>query len=117
MSETTICDCDWMEKSPLPACPGCASEPRPYRESVLHYQDQHWHEGCLLQHALGRCADLTGQITALQQQLADAERANADWLRDITEEIAERKRLEQQVLDLTQAIARRSPGTEDAPRS
>lgn len=70
--------------------------------------------------------DLAANIrrqTELEQQLAEAQQANTDWLRDIEQEIAERKRIEAQLQAQTEAletlrakadelagIAKRSPG-------
>jgi hypothetical protein len=65
---TSECDCDWMAGS-CPTCAECQSETRPYRESVLHWDGQHIHEGCLLLRTLKAVEAAEARIATLEQQL------------------------------------------------
>jgi hypothetical protein len=63
---TSECDCDWMAGG-CPTCAECQSETRPYRESVLHWDGQHIHEGCLLLRTLKAAEAAEARIATLEQ--------------------------------------------------
>lgn len=67
-----VCDCDWITATDLD-CAQCGETTRPYRESVLHWDDRHFHEACLLLRTLRENLDAADTIAALRQQLAEAQ--------------------------------------------
>src|SRR5688572_22771270 len=65
-----LCDCPWPEDDLAPEQPcGCGQEAvRLYRDTVWHWNGQHWRGACLIGAVQAQLADLTAQF----HEIADA---------------------------------------------